>query len=154
MAFAHDDQRFVPILQREHGDGASDVRHRHRPLWVKPANPDILPGLQTCKVIRNTHVSSEFESSLLLRQSGKGGVTAAKIKGSVTRSHDNYLENRRRSRPEAACQVLPVSSIDGLKGRKIRPHRGLLVFEPITRCGSSLHQAIRTNSKSLGCRRP
>lgn len=80
MAFAHDDQRFVPILQREHGDGACDVRRRHLPLWVKPANPDILPGLQTCEVIRNTHVSSEFESSLLLCQSGTGGGTAANIK--------------------------------------------------------------------------
>lgn len=50
------------------------------PLWVKPANPDILPGLQTCKVIRNTHVSSEFESSLLLCQSGTGGGAAANIK--------------------------------------------------------------------------
>jgi len=80
MAFAHDDQRFVPIHQREHGDGAFDIRHRHLPLWVKPANPDILPGLQTCKVIRNTHVSSEFESSLLLCQSGTGGGTAANIK--------------------------------------------------------------------------
>ena len=47
MAFTNDDQRFVPILQREHGDGAFDVHRRHLPLWVKPANPDILPGLHT-----------------------------------------------------------------------------------------------------------
>src|SRR5690606_26958301 len=80
MAFTNDDQRFVPILQREHGDGAFDVHRRHLPLWVKPANPDILPGLQTCEVIRNTHASSEFESSLLLCQSGTGGGTAANIK--------------------------------------------------------------------------